>query len=131
MKQQGFALVAAIVLVVVLAGLAAFSASILSGQSSNQQLERMMRDAELAAQAGLEWGGYRVMRGPAPVCAASTPLLLPPGTSLRPFNVVVTCNGVPNADGTVGVYQVAATASFGIESSPDYVERRKAAVFSR
>lgn len=131
MKQQGFALVAAIMLVVMLAGLAAFSAAILTGQSGNQQLDRMMHDADLAAQAGLEWGAYRVMRTTPLSCVASTPLLLPAGTTLRKFSVVVACTGLPNADGGVGVYQVTATATYGTENSPDYVERRKAAFFSR
>ncbi|MEQ1593389.1 MAG: hypothetical protein ABL892_13510 [Thiobacillaceae bacterium] len=135
-QQHGFALIAAIVLVVVLAGLSAFVASMVSGQSANQQLERMTRVADLAAQAGLEWGAYQVMR--VPICALVT---LPPGTlpgTLAPFTVNVTCAATPTTEprpapavGTVVVYQITSTATYGAIASPDYVERTKAAVFSR
>jgi MSHA biogenesis protein MshP len=131
-QQQGFALVAAIVLVVVLAGLAAFVAAMVSGQAANQQLERMSRAAELAARAGLEWGAYRVMRPvAAPACFPGTTLTLP--GSLAMFTVNVVCASTPTTEGgsPVTVYQITATAFFGAPANPDYVERVKTAVFSR
>ena len=131
--QHGFALVAAIILVVVLAGLTAFVASMVSGQSADQQLERMSRVADLAARAGLEWGGYQVLRQPVPVCSASTTLPALPGT-LTAVAVTVTCSSTPTTEGgsPVTVYQITATATFGgANTSPDYVERTNMAVFSR
>jgi MSHA biogenesis protein MshP len=132
-RQQGFALVAAIILVVVLAGLSAFVASMVSGQGANQQLERMSRVADLAARAGLEWGAYRVMR-PAvpPACPAVTTLTLPGLLSMTPVSVTCVRATTPEGAGTVSIYQITATAAFGMNNNnPDYVERTKTAVFSR
>lgn len=132
--QHGFALVAAIILVVVLAGLTAFVASMVGGQSANQQLERMSRIADLAARAGLEWGGYQVMRQAVPVCSPTTTLPALPGT-LAATTVNVTCTAAATTEGgsPVTVYQITAKATYGgvNTSSPDYVERTKTATFSR
>ena len=46
-----------------LAAMAGFVATMVGGQSTNQQLERMSQVADLAAQAGLEWGAYQVLMG--------------------------------------------------------------------
>ncbi len=132
-RQHGFALVAAIILVVVLAGLSAFVASMVSGQGANQQLERMSRVTELAARAGLEWGAYRVMR-PAvpPACPAATTLALPGVLSMVPVSVTCVRTTAPEGAGTVSIYQITATAAFGVNNTnPDYVERTRMAVFSR
>ena len=136
-QQQGFALVAAIILVVILAALSAFVASMVGGQSANQQLERMTRVTDLAARAGLEWGAYQVMRSATPPpspslpCPASSPpvtSLTLPG-SLGAVTVTVTCT-TPVLGSTT--YQITAIAkSGGVPGSPDYVERQKAAVFVR
>ena len=136
--QQGFALIAAIILVVILAALAAFVASMVGGQSANQQLERMSRVTDLAARAGLEWGAYQVM-GPTPPpslalpsCPASgaIPRTLPglPGT-LGVVIVTVTCTTpVPGST----IYRITALATYGGGSgSPDFVQRQKTAVFVR
>ncbi|MGA7179000.1 MAG: hypothetical protein WBX11_05355 [Thiobacillaceae bacterium] len=132
--QQGFALVAAIILVVVLAGLTAFVASMVGGQSANQQLERMSHVVDLAAQAGLEWGAYQVMRQPLPICSPSTTLPALPGT-LAAASVNVTCTSATTSEGgnPVTTYQITAKATYAgtNTSSPDYAERTKAAVFSR
>lgn len=137
--QQGFALIAAIVLVVVLAAMAGFVASMVGGQSAGQQLERMSGVVDAAAQTGVEWGAYQVMRVPpppaaAPACPAGS--TVPPGVLLPPLPgslgavaVTVTCASGP---GTVTVYQITARATFGANpANPDYVERTKTAVFSR
>lgn len=134
--QRGFALIAAIVLVVVLAALAGFVASIVSGQGASQQLERMSQMADLAAQTGVEWGAYQVMRpAAAPACPPPITLTLPGSLGATP--VTVTCNVYPTTEprvpgpGTVVVYQISARAAKGLINSPDYVERVKTAVFSR
>ncbi|MDO9220228.1 MAG: hypothetical protein Q7T90_04290 [Thiobacillus sp.] len=136
--QQGFALIAAIVLIVVLAAMAGFVATMVGGQSAGQQLERMSGVAEMAAQTGVEWGAYRVLN---PVVAPACP----PGSTVAPGALVilpgslgvmalrVRCVHVTTAiTGEADVYQITATASFGgVPASPDYVERTKTAVFSR
>lgn len=141
-KQQGFALIAAIVLVVLLSALAGFVASMMGGQSAGQQLERMSRVAERAAQTGVEWGAYRVLRMPPPPGAAPA---CPPGSTVAPgalitlpgslsaVTVRVRCTRITAAiTGEADVYQITATATVGgVPTSPDYVERVKSAVFSR
>jgi len=135
--QQGFALIAAIVLIVVLAAMAGFVASMVGGQSAGQQLERMSGVADMAAQTGMEWGAYKVMRLPVASCVSSTTLPALPG-SLGAMKVTVTCKWFSTTEplvpgpGTVTVYQITAKATAGGNpTSPDYVERSKTAVFSR
>lgn len=124
-SQRGFALIAAIVLVVVLAALAGFVASMVSGQSASQQLERMSGVADRAAQTGLEWGAYQVLRrspGVCPFVPPPPPLALP--GSPAGMSVAVSCAPVAGP-----AYRITATAIYGVPASPDYVERSKTAVF--
>lgn len=126
--QQGFALVAAIILVVILAALSAFVASMVGGQSANQQLERMTRVTDLAARAGLEWGAYQVLRPTPLVCNPSR--TFPSGSwpgSLGLVSVTVRCT-TPGST----VYQITAVATYGgVSANPDFVQRQKSAVFFR
>jgi len=123
--QHGFALIAAIVLVVVLAAMAGFVASMVGGQSAGQQLERMSGIAERAAQTGVEWGAYQVLRQAPGVCPAVTSFtsVTLPGI---PVGMTVTVSCVP-----VGpAFRVTAIARYGaLPTSPDYVERSKMADF--
>jgi MSHA biogenesis protein MshP len=128
-SEQGFALIAAIVLIVILAAMAGFVATMVSGQSAGQQLERMSGVADRAAQTGVEWGAYQVLRqspGVCPFVPAVQPLSVP-GTPVG-MTVAVSC-----APGAVpATYQITATAIFDAPASPagpDYVERIKTAVF--
>ena len=128
-SQQGFALIAAIVLIVVLAAMAGFVATMVGGQSTGQQLERMSGVAERAAQTGIEWGAYQVLRQSPGVCP-----LVPAATSFTsltlpgiPVGMTVTVSCAP----VVGPasFRITAIASYGALASPDYVERSKTAVF--
>lgn len=124
--SQGFALIAAIVLIVILAAMAGFVATMVGGQSAGQQLERMSGVADRAAQTGVEWGAYQVLRqspGVCPFVPAAAPLILP-GTPAG-MTVMVSC--VPGA--LPATYQIIATAIYGVPASPDYVERIKIANF--
>jgi MSHA biogenesis protein MshP len=130
--QRGFALVAAIILIVVVAGLAAFAVSIVSGQSATQNLERMSRVTDLAAQAGLEWGAYLVMRPvAAPPCPSATTLTLPGSLSAVPVSVACSLTTAIEGAATVSIYQITATARYSILNDPDYVERTRTELFSR
>lgn len=127
--QQGFALIAAIVLIVVLAAMAGFVASMVGGQSAGQQLERMSGVAERAAQTGVDWGAYQVLRrspGVCPLVPASTTFTsaVLPGIPVG-MTVTVSCTPV----GGAAPNQITATATFGVPASPDYVQRIKIANF--
>lgn len=135
-RQQGFALVAAIALVVVLAALAGFVASLTGAQSADGQLSRSAQRVERAAQSGLEWGAYQVMRQAVPVCNPAATLL--PLAAYPNVSVQVTCQSAPTSEprasgpGNVVVYRIMATATTGgIPASPDYAEHQRTAVFSR
>lgn len=136
-NQGGFALVAAIILVTVLAALAAFVTSMVSAQSAGGQLERSSRVVDLAAETGLEWGAHRVMRSvPAAVCPAAT--VLPALPAYPGVRITVTCTATPTTEpalpgpGMVTVYAVTATATVGgTPPGPDYAERVRSGLFSR
>lgn len=111
-RQRGFALIAAIVLIVVLAALAGVVASITGGQSISQQLERTTFVVEAAAQTGMEWGRNKRPTG-ALNCALSPTFTLT-SPSLNNIQVLVTCNATN---------KISSTARFGVVTSPDFVER--------
>lgn len=135
--EGGFALIAAIVLITVLAALAAWVTSMVSAQATGAQMERSSRVVELAAQTGLDWGAYRAMRStPAPVCPAAT--VLPPLAAYPGARITVTCAATPTTEpavpgpGTITVYAITATATVGGTSSdPNYAEYVRSGLFSR
>jgi MSHA biogenesis protein MshP len=135
-KQGGFALIAAIVLVVFLAALTGFVASMTGGQAAGTQLERTAQGVEFASQTGLEWGAYRVLRTTPASCAATT--ALPAMPAYPGVTVTVACTqtatdepGVPGP-GNITIYRIESIARFGgAPDSPDYAERTRTAIFSR
>ena len=60
-RQAGFSIIAAIFLLVVLALLAAFIASVTGMQQSSGQLDVLGVRAYQSARAGMEWGAYQVL----------------------------------------------------------------------
>jgi MSHA biogenesis protein MshP len=143
-RQTGFSIIAAIFLLVVLALLGAFIASVTGMQQSSGQLDVLGVRAYQSARAGMEWGVWQVLdpgntlngAGPdtcpaavMPSCPASPfPAL---AGSLSGFTVTVTCT--LTADTTEGnrkvrVFQIVARACQG-GSCPNaaptsgYVER--------
>jgi MSHA biogenesis protein MshP len=127
--QNGFSLISAIFLLVVLAFLGAAMVTFSTNQQQSAAMDVMGVRAYQAAKAGVEWGAYRVLR-PGGGCAAAT--ILPAGTlagTLIGFTVVVTCLPTAASDmsaqtGIVTVYDLTSTATQGgAPGSPDYVER--------
>src|SRR5205807_5389160 len=109
-RQAGFSIIAAIFLLVVLALLAAFIASVTGMQQSSGQLDVLGVRAYQSARAGMEWGAYQVLdpnntwnaadctgtttKPTMPVCPNGGTANLPVGTlvgSLSPFTVTVRC----------------------------------------
>lgn len=134
--QGGFALIAAIVLITVLAALAAWVTSMVSAQAAGGLLERSGRVVELAAQTGLEWGAHRVLRSTPAVCPAAT--VLPPLAAYPGVRISVRCTASPTTEpslpgpGTITVYAITATATVGgTAAGPDYTERTRSGLFSR
>lgn len=84
-SQTGFAAIAAIFLVVILAGLGAFMLSFSNTQQLTSAQDFLGTRAYWAARAGLEWG-----IASAPSCPAS-PAALSHTLTIDTFTVVVTC----------------------------------------
>jgi len=125
-SSRGFALVAAIFLLVVLGLLAGFATYFVSVQSSTMVLDVRGAQALSAANSGLEYGAWQLLRN----SGSCTNTTLPAGTlsgTLAPFAVQLVCASESHADDGTGaaitIYQLSATASAGTPGR-DYVERR-------
>lgn len=121
-SQNGFALVTAIFLLVVLASLGAYLVSVATTQHQSSALDLQGDRAYQAARAGLEKGVYQVLRQGS--CSSFNQVF---GGSLAGFNVNIVCITSPaysEGSATVTVYQITATATYGTLGSPDYVERQ-------
>jgi len=137
----GFALPSAVFLMVILALLAAFIVQVATRQQVAHAADVRGSRAALAAQAGVEWGVYRLLRDNS--CAASNSFNA--GGSLAEFTITVACQpagtaGANDEGGTaVLVRRVVATAcsqpAGGICPNPapgsNYVEREFASVVLR
>ncbi|PWB40023.1 MAG: agglutinin biogenesis protein MshP [Rhodocyclales bacterium] len=131
-RQRGFSIITAIFLIVVLAAFGAFAVSMFRVQQASAALDELGSRAYQAAQAGIEWGAWQVLRGPG-TCAAATGNLALPG-SLSGFTATVTCASTSHteAGNPVTIYQLTATACNQPAAGacpnpapgPDYVERQ-------
>jgi len=127
--QQGFSLVSAIFLLVVIAALGTFAVTLSTSQQQSSALDVMGARAYQAARAGIEWAAFGVLQTAAGVqwagCASPPPFGTLGGT-LEPFNVTVACNAASSVEGTstIWIYNVTATAkTAGSPGDIGYVER--------
>ncbi len=93
-RQDGFSLVTAIFLVVVLSGLAGAIVNIYLSQQASAGLDVLGVRALQAARSGIEWGVYQQTRLNS--CVGTTSFALPAGTTLSSFTVTVTCVRTPD-----------------------------------
>jgi MSHA biogenesis protein MshP len=145
-KQAGVALVTAIFLLVVLAGLAVAMVSLSTSQQDAAVKDEMGTRAYLAAKSGMEWALFSALQGAPGVtpydrlnCGAP-PLTFPlPAGTLAGFSVTVECTQpalryqAANVadDPTAGHFTITVTACNQPSPScpannpgPDYVQRR-------
>jgi MSHA biogenesis protein MshP len=144
-RERGFAYIAAVVFLVVLAGfaLAVLRLSDTEQATVNQQL--MGARANQAARMGLEWAFYR-LRGANVNCGALTSAAPPDFLATTGFVVSVNCGAQTYSEGQAPdgsalmktIFQLTATACNGTATvcpstsdtdvaNPDYVERRRSA----
>ncbi|MEN3367731.1 MAG: biosis protein MshP [Burkholderiales bacterium] len=97
-RQQGFTMVSAIFLLVVLAGLGVAIANISVMQNTSSSLDLQGTRAYQAARAGIEWGLHRELVAAPGACAGTTSSFVLPAPSLNAFTVTVTCNSTVFAD---------------------------------
>ena len=141
-RQTGFAAIAAIFLVVVLAALGSFMLTFSNTQQLTATQDLQGTRAFWAARAGLEWGVAKVgsvtSAASVAACAAfpkATPQTLPGSTATfdGSFKAEVYCEPSSYAEGsaTVNIYKITATAtpSGGVATgSIAYVERSLTAI---
>jgi MSHA biogenesis protein MshP len=120
-SPQGFALIPALFLIVVLGALAVIAIRVGTGQQHAVTMSLEEARALAAAQAGIEWGAYQAGTGN---CAPSTTLNLTEA-ALNGFTVVVTCavTTFSNGAATGSSYVLNATAITGTYGQPGYVHR--------
>lgn len=133
-RERGFSLVAAIFLIVVLAGLAAFAVQVTMSQSQGANLELLEARAQAAADAGIEYAANRALKAPG-WCSAPTspPPLLLNTQGLKGYVVQVSCApstghliSPPAAGTSYTVYALKATATYGAYGQPGFVSRKAA-----
>jgi MSHA biogenesis protein MshP len=121
-KQLGVSLVAAIFLLVVLAGLGVFAVrlGVLQAQTTTSGLRAAQ--AFHAARGGIAWAAHQALNGG--VCGAAVLNLSEGGTS--GFDVTIQCaqSSHVEAGSTLNVFVIDALAEAGTYGGPDYVSRR-------
>jgi MSHA biogenesis protein MshP len=141
-RQRGVSLVAAIVVMLVLAGIGAYTMRAASTQHAGAANDVLGIRAFQAARSGLEWAAYQVMQGDLSTgfCngGATTETLGSLAGDLDGFSVAVNCARTDHSEaGTaVRMYAVTATACNrtvcpNASAEPNYVERQLTAVLSR
>ena len=133
-RQRGVSGVLILAVLMVLGAVMTYSIGLVTSVHSGFARELSAARATQAAEAGLDWGRFRISNGGAPLCAAALTLTTLPGT-LQPYAVTVRCSlaGTYTESGaTVRRYSLSAAAcnrlAAGTCPNPvandDYVERR-------
>lgn len=107
MRQQGFAIVAAIFILVVLAALGASILGVSTNQQIGSALDVQGSRAYQAVRAGIEWGLYRQTQAGSCVGATS---FSPGAATLSAFTVTVSCVAYPDGKNGPTVYAITAVA---------------------
>jgi MSHA biogenesis protein MshP len=144
---RGFALMAAIFVLVVLAAIGVYLLTVSTGQVAAAAQDEQGTRAYQAARAGVEWGAYQVLRNSsgtfaATTCPAGGNTTLSLGTLGAPagaatFAATVACSRTVESEGGVNnvrIYVITATGCnrAGCPNTPDatYVERQLQLVVS-
>lgn len=124
--QRGFTLVASIFLLVVLSLLAGYATYFVSVQSNTVLMSLRSAQALQAANAGLEYAAWQILRN-AGSCGSTTLAAGTLGGTLAGYTVQVTCVSTSHADDGTGAavtdYSLTSKASTGVMGR-DYVERQ-------
>lgn len=126
--QSGFAAIAAIFLVVVLAAFGAFMVSVSNTQQLNSAQDVQGSRAYWVARAGLEWAIASQGVGTTTCFGGATP-----PTALEGFTLTISCALSSYTEGatTVRIFRHTAVASTGTVGSVGFVERSVSASVER
>ena len=130
--QRGFAIVSAIFLLVALAALGGFIATVSTTQHIGSAQDFQGTQVYYAARSGAEWGLYQALK-PTPSCVAASSFMV------GSVSVTVGCVAtVPNEAGAGNLYTLTATACMpgnaaapfcpGDAANANYIERRVTAL---
>ena len=121
-RQNGFSLVPALFLLVVLSALGAVAVRLSAVEHQTAVLAMQSSRAYAAAQAGVQWSAYQALANSS--CGSSTLALTEVG--LDGFTVDTTCTSTTHTEGaaTTSVYVLEAFAYAGSYGTPDYVSRK-------
>ncbi|MET0265398.1 MAG: agglutinin biogenesis protein MshP [Duganella sp.] len=137
-RSSGVALVTAIFLLLVLAGLGVAVVSLTTSQKTAAVQDEQGARAYQAARAGMEWALFTQLQGAGLNCPANFTFAMPAGTTLSAFTVTVSCTAPsagfgPNnpVDASAGHFVITSTACNGPPgvacpgptNSPEYVQR--------
>ncbi len=139
-KARGFALPAAIFILVVLAALGTFAASLSSLQHSGLAIDVQGVRAYQGARAGLEWGLYQTLQTASSACGSTGSEVAVSATTMADVTITVRCTQVAVEDGQT-IFSIDAWAcNRPAASSPKcpgdatvdgYVERKLSAVVAK
>ncbi|MET0533306.1 MAG: hypothetical protein ABW171_03695 [Steroidobacter sp.] len=120
-RSRGFALIAALFLLILVAVLGTFAMRLNSSQQTNTDLELGGVGADAALQSGIQYAAARVLAAGCGGLPAALPNLA------QSFTVSFSnCQQLPVANAPpVNVFSVTATATRGLYGSPDFVSRQR------
>lgn len=139
-SERGFLIIAAVFLLVVLAGLVAYLTTVSTTSQAASAADFNSARAYQAARAGAEWGAYRILQGPGGAttfetqCAggAATPRNITFVSTLFDYIATVTCTSVSVTEGASPPFRSYRIVSTGcnqptcptVTNSATYVERQ-------
>jgi len=132
-KQHGFGLVAAMFLIIVIAGAIAAMWRISATQTATSSLALQQARAYQAARAGLEWGIWHFLNGSCDSASFQVP-------EFDGFQVTVDCPSDQRMEYTdlheeqpqsMVSQKIIATATYAVVGTPDYVYRQLSAVVEK
>ncbi|MBS1190733.1 MAG: hypothetical protein H6R10_2525 [Rhodocyclaceae bacterium] len=140
--ERGFAIPAAIFILVVFAVLGAALVTLTSVSNEETALDVQQTRAFRAAQGGLEWGFYQVRKGTPASCSSAGAEVALDAPTLSGFTVTVTCSDIAvNEAGSPAFVRVTAVACNapagdpprcpGIPAAATYVERVLTGIVTR
>ncbi len=127
-RQHGFTLIAAIFLLVVVAGLVVYIANIGVVQQTTLLYGVQGARANQAARSGIEWGIYQSIMSDS--CAASTDIT---SAAFSGFNIRVECDRTTHDEGgpdLIHTFSLKAIATSGVYGTLDFVQRQIQATVS-
>ncbi len=134
-RQRGISVIGALFVLLVLAALGAWLATIAATQALAVAQGELGARAHYGARAGLEWALHAIVNagGAGLDCAPGTTTFTLGGGALAGFDVSVGCTvqTVDEGSGSFQLYQLRSTASTGAVGSPDRASRTLVATVAR